>query len=73
MNKKFSTLMASLLLAGGLFSTANAMNLAEAEAGRYYQIKQTGTWNSTGWTVPTDNSFGTYMWYYDEDSKRVEW
>lgn len=72
MNKKFSTLMASLLLAGGLFSTANAMNLAEAEAGRYYQIKQTGTWNSTGWTVPTDNSFGTYMWYYDEDSKRVE-
>ncbi len=72
MNKKFSTLMAGLLLAGGVFSTANAMNLTEAEAGRYYQIKQTGTWNSTGWTVPTGNDFGTYMWYYNEDSKRVE-
>ena len=32
MNKKFSTLMASLLLAGGMFSTANAETLKEAAA-----------------------------------------
>ena len=38
MNKKFSTLMASLLLAGGLFSTASAEKLSEAVAGQYYNI-----------------------------------
>ena len=43
MNKKFSTLMASLLLAGGLFGTVNAQNLitlsSAAEQGGYYSIK----------------------------------
>ena len=43
MNKKFSTLMASLLLAGGLFGTVNAQELialsSAAERGGYYSIK----------------------------------
>ena len=43
MNKKFSTLMASLLLAGGLFGTVNAQKLialsSAAEQGGYYSIK----------------------------------
>ena len=43
MNKKFSTLMASLLLAGGLFGTVNAQELIAlsraAEQGGYYSIK----------------------------------
>ena len=40
MNKKFSTLMASMLLAGGLFNAANAeVNLAgAAEDGGYYYV-----------------------------------
>ena len=50
MNKKFSTLMASLLLAGGLFSTADAIDLRNAVAGQYYQLKRTaqyqGSWST---------------------------
>ena len=51
MNKKFSTLMAGLLLAGGLFSTADAIDLRNAVAGQYYQLKRTaqyqGQWGTT--------------------------
>ena len=38
MNKKFSTLMASLLLAGGVLSNAYAEKLSGVEEGRYYKI-----------------------------------
>ena len=38
MNKKFSTLMASMLLAGGLFSTAEAEVFSKAVEGQYYNI-----------------------------------
>ncbi|MBE6302195.1 MAG: hypothetical protein E7085_10175, partial [Parabacteroides distasonis] len=50
MNKKFSTLLASFLLAGGLFSSANAIDLTKAVSGTYYDLKKTaefkGTWKS---------------------------
>ena len=51
MNKKFSTLMASLLLAGGLFSTASAEKLSEAVAGQYYNI-----YVNSGASASTSNS-----------------
>ena len=41
MNKKFSTLLASALLAGGLFSSANALNFKQAVkagADQYYYV-----------------------------------
>ena len=41
MNKKFSTLMASLLLAGSAFSVANATDFATlAGNGKYYKIQR---------------------------------
>ena len=50
MNKKFSTLMASLLLAGGMFSTVNASdwttdNTYVQNTGMYFEIVKTGDWN----------------------------
>ena len=59
MNKKFSTLMASLLLAGGMFSTANASqwisdNQYVLNTGKYHLIQQVadynGTWSAIGGT-----------------------
>ena len=54
MNKKFSTLMASLLLAGSALGTANAETLLEvADNGKYYQVKMSyvsqsaNTWTQT--------------------------
>ena len=49
MNKKFSTLMASLLLAGGVFSTANASDWTTdgtyvQNTGKYFVIEKTGDW-----------------------------
>ena len=58
MNKKFSTLMASLLLAGGLFSTADAIDLRNAVAGQYYQLKRTAQYQKSTWTVGT--TLGAY-------------
>ena len=72
MNKKFSTLMASLLLAGGMFGTANAMNLTEAEVGRYYQINQVADWTSAGWGDAFAAGANSYVWVYNESSKQVE-
>ena len=40
MNKKVLTLCAGFLLAGGLFSTANAIDLRDAKAGQFYQLKR---------------------------------
>ena len=50
MNKKFSTLMAGLLLAGGMFSTVNASNWTTdntyvQNTGMYFEIVKTGDWN----------------------------
>ena len=41
MNKKFSTLMASMLLAGGLFSTADAA-IQDMDLGQYYKMAVAG-------------------------------
>ena len=50
MNKKFSTLVASFLLAGGLFSAANATNIKDAVKGQYYNLVQTASFNDRAWT-----------------------
>ena len=51
MNKKFSTLMASLLLAGGLFSNAEAVTIKDAAAtGQYYRMFRVAQYTTTaGW------------------------
>ena len=54
MNKKFSTLMASLLLAGSAFSVANATGFATlAGNGKYYKIQRSAyyTKSSAAWTT----------------------
>ena len=63
MNKKFSTLMASLLLAGGAFSTANASNWTTdtryvQNSDKYHLIKQVADFNGT-WTVDNNNYYLT--------------
>ena len=70
MNKKFSTLMASLLLAGGVFSVAEASNWTTdtryvQNTGKYFLIQQSGRYTgplgSGSWqklpTRPTDKPF----------------
>ena len=49
MNKKVLTLCAGFLLAGGLFSTANAIDLRNAKAGQYYQLKRTAQFQNGTW------------------------
>ena len=54
MSKKFSTLMASLLLAGSAFSVANATDFATlAGNGKYYKIQRSAyyTKSSAAWTT----------------------
>ena len=55
MNKKFSTLMASLLLAGGVLSNANAETIANASSntGQYYYVFVNGTANTSPTTDVT--------------------
>ena len=50
MNKKVLTLCAGFLLAGGLFSTANAIDLRDAKAGQYYQLKRTAQFQNGPWS-----------------------
>ena len=50
MNKKVLTLCAGFLLAGGLFSTANAIDLRNAKAGQYYQLKRTAQFQNGTWS-----------------------
>ena len=38
MNKKFTFMVAALLAAGSMFSTANAVDLSKAEANKYYRL-----------------------------------
>ena len=52
MNKKFSTLMASLLLAGGLFSTASAVTIDEAvKSEQYYYMVRSSQYFDSNWSV----------------------
>ena len=55
MNKKFSTLMAGLLLAGGVLSNANAETIANASSntGQYYYVFVNGTANTSPTTDVT--------------------
>ena len=62
MNKKFSTLMAGLLLAGGVFSVANASNWKTDDTyvqntGKYFVIEKTGDWTRTRGTWNDANGF----------------
>ena len=51
MNKKFSTLMAGLLLAGGAFSNAWATDINTlVNNGKYYKIVRTGSKYQNSWT-----------------------
>ena len=52
MNKKFSTLMASLLLASAFVGTAQAIDVKDAKAGQYYQLVQKGYYNGS-WAAET--------------------
>ena len=61
MNKKFSTLMASLLLAGGMFSVANASEWPTdgtfvLNTGKYHLIQQVADFNGSAWTPITGSS-----------------
>jgi len=49
MNKKFSTLLASFLLAGGLFSTVDAVKITEVKEGRYYHMLRSAQYNASKW------------------------
>ena len=79
MNKKFSTLMAGLLLAGGVFSVANASNWTKdtryvQNSGKYFLIQQTGrytgdaTTNSGSWQPITSTK---YYLKWNETEKKV--
>ena len=61
MNKKFSTLMAGLLLAGGAFSNAWATDINTlANTGKYYKIVRTGYKVTNGWTAEKEGEVNTY-------------
>ena len=58
MNKKFSTLMAGLLLAGGAFSNAWATDINTlANTGKYYKIVRTGYKAADGWKSEKTSSY----------------
>ena len=61
MNKKFSTLMASLLLAGGVLSNANAETIANAasDTEQYYYVFVDGRASQAPITDPTGPTTGT--------------
>ena len=62
MNKKFSTLMASLLLAGGVIGTANAESLLDvADNGKYYQLRMSMNGSSAGWTATPSTWDAQYL------------
>ena len=80
MNKKFSTLMAGLLLAGGMFSTAEASNWTTdtryvQDSGKYFVISKTGDSDLTTWTGVNDGYFlvldgaGKPIWTNDSSKK----
>ena len=64
MNKKFSTLMAGLLLAGGMFSMANASNWTTdtryvQDSKKFHLIEQVGNFTAPTWSLNTDGYFIT--------------
>ena len=62
MNKKFSTLMAGLLLAGGVIGTANAESLLDvADNGKYYQLRMSKNGSSAGWTATPSTWDAQYL------------
>ena len=80
MNKKFSTLMAGLLLAGGVFSVANASNWTKdtryvQNSGKYFLIQQTGrytgdaTTNSGSWQPSTSTKY--YLKWNETEKKSI--
>ncbi len=76
MNKKFSTLMASLLLAGGMFSTANASDWKTdgtyvQNTGKYFVIEQTAEITGIGGTETTTGYFNGYYLTYDANGTLV--
>ena len=70
MNKKFSTLLASFLLAGGVFSSAEAINISQMQQGEYYKIEITngsaqGFWldgDQVRWYSQTADTDGSCYW-----------
>ena len=61
MNKKFSTLMASMLLAGGILSSASA-SIQEMTEGVYYKIAVAGTNQpSNTYFLDSDNNTGWWV------------
>ena len=67
MNKKISTLLASFLLAGGLFSTANAIDLRTAARGQYYKLVGTAHYDGSKW----NNRTQAYYVVNDEGTIKV--
>lgn len=59
MNKKFSTLMASLLLAGGVFSDVYAVQLTAAEPGTFYKLRRAASITADAWVKNSDNYYLT--------------
>ena len=69
MNKKFSTLAASLLLASAFVGTANAINLENAVDGQYYKLVRTAQYGGE-WTDMA--SHPKWSIYYDAIQGRAE-
>lgn len=67
MNKKFSTLVAGFLLAGGLFGTANAIDIRTAEKDQYYKLKCTAWYGSASWVDAASQN-----WYLFNDGGDVK-
>ena len=59
MNKKFSTLMAGLLLAGGMFSNVSAVELTAAKPGTFYKLRRAASITADAWVKNSDNYYLT--------------
>ena len=78
MNKKFSTLMAGLLLAGGLFSTVNAQTaMFQADGDQYYYVRVNNQAPVTGGTaflnVTDVDKDGIVDWAVTTQSEANQW
>ena len=75
MNKKFSTLLASFLLAGGM-TTANATVITDADVvagGQYYYLEQVAALTGTTWAETfkaNDQSGENFVIAYDYELKQ---
>ena len=80
MNKKFSTLLASFLLAGGLFSTANAIDLRTAVDGQYYMLRGASSLENSTWVPRSEtnpyclvNKNGKILFAQNAEGKDAYW